>query len=376
QQLLLHAALSSAEVAKSAWRQWCSEIDFVEDELDLGSFRLLPLVYYNLRKVVPDDPLMPTLRGIHHRSWVQTQLQIEGCTEVLARFQDAGIEPLLLKGLPLALRYYPTLGTRPMGDVDVLVPRSQVYDAINLLTELGWQPGARSVASINDNYLAMRHAHDFSNDKGQAIDLHWHVLINSMNSPVDASYWQDAVPLTVNEVATRAPDPTDLLLHVCVHGIAWAPIPPIRWVADAVSILRKAQSQIDWERLTLLAAQSQTSLQLHMALDFLNRLDVEVKVPDEALDELQRVHVSPGARRIFAAQTQRTLLLGHLPVLWARYQSYAARQRSLPKGLVWLGFPGYVAAYYELTTPMDVVRWTLTRIVKRFTLWLSRGSRA
>src|SRR5262249_51949836 len=57
QQLLLQAALLSGEAASAAWRAWRSSVD--PQRLDVGSHRLLPLLYHNLRALGVDDPSLP-----------------------------------------------------------------------------------------------------------------------------------------------------------------------------------------------------------------------------------------------------------------------------------------------------------------------------
>lgn len=369
QELLLRAALLPPAAASVAWGQWCAEVDIEEDHLDLGSFRLLPLVYHNLRKTIPNDPLMGRLRGIHHRTWVETQIHIQACSAVLRRFQEAGIETLLLKGMPLALAYYPGQGTRPMGDFDLLVPKAQVYTAISLLTELGWKPIDRPVHALTETYLQIRHAQGFADDKGHNLDLHWRVLNNALDGDIDVEFWHRSAPLQTDLISSRALNPTDLLLHVCVHGMAWAPVPPVRWVADAVMILRKSEGEIDWQRLINLAERSQTTLPLSTALNYLR--SYAVSVPEEVLQTLEHLPVSSQAQMLFAASTQRTKLFGQLPVLWARYQMHQMRHRTWPRGLSGLGFPAFIAAYYNRHNAYEMIEWFVTRVIRRTTVSLS-----
>ena len=75
QELLLRAALLEGEAALSAWQQWQAEADL--DHLDYGSFRLLPLLYQNLQRHQIKHPWLPTLKGIHRRTWYQNQLRLQ-----------------------------------------------------------------------------------------------------------------------------------------------------------------------------------------------------------------------------------------------------------------------------------------------------------
>lgn len=315
---------------------------------------------------------MATLKGIHHRTWVQTQMHIQACCTVVAMLQAAGIDTLLLKGMPLAFNYYPSQGTRPMGDFDLLVPKAQLHAVLPLLTQAGWHPGDRPVEALTETYQQIRHAQGFTNPKGEQLDLHWHVLVSALDSEIDRTFWEDSVPLEMEQVRSRALNPTDLLLHVCVHGMTWAPVPPIRWVVDAVMILRKSEAEVDWQRLISLAERSHTTLPLLTALKYLQGY-TRGAVPEEVLETLARLPVSRPAQMIFKATTQRTKLFGVLPVLWARYQMYQMRRRASSNGKGGIGFPAFIAAYYNQHNAYEMIEWFVTKAIKRATVTLSHA---
>jgi hypothetical protein len=72
---------------------------------------------------------------------------------------------------------------------------------------------------------------------------------------------------------------SDILLHVIAHGLRVNPLPPIRWVADAVLILRGGG--VDWDRFLALAAVLRCRLVMERALKYLadtHQVDVPLKV--------------------------------------------------------------------------------------------------
>ena len=72
QELLLRAALLKGADAVEAWNEWKSAVDW-EGHLDNGSFRLLPLLYTNLKRLEVRDPLMGKLKGIYLKAWYENQ---------------------------------------------------------------------------------------------------------------------------------------------------------------------------------------------------------------------------------------------------------------------------------------------------------------
>ena len=226
QLLLLRAALSDGDDALRAWARWSEQVGL--DAAERASQRLLPLVYANLRRLGADDPELPRLKGLYRHAWYRNQLLFRRVAEVVRRFREAGVETLVLKGIALSVLHYRDSGVRPMEDADVLVRPDRAAEAVGLLLASGWRP-----LEVVPAYLEVKHAHPFEHEAGERLDLHWNAL---WEAAPDDDLWSAAVPLEVAGEPTLALDPTDQLLHVCVHGVQWDPTPAIRWVADAVTV--------------------------------------------------------------------------------------------------------------------------------------------
>jgi len=272
QLLLLRAALFDGDDALAAWRAWSAHVDI--EHLDAGSNRMLPLLSYNLDRLGVSDPLSARLRGYRRQTWYKNQIWLSEMARFLAVLQGAGLETLVLKGTALVLLFYPDFGLRPMTDLDVLVRREQACAAMLLLAELGWKANddemerrvrsadramranssddlasARMTSAALERRVRQGHATDFVNSAKLQLDLHWYVLSENRGPDADDDFWTDAVPVRIGNFTTKALSPTDTLVHVCVHGAKWCPVPPMRWVADAIMILRVAGDRIDWDRL-------------------------------------------------------------------------------------------------------------------------------
>src|SRR3972149_871099 len=284
QELLLRAALLQGESALQAWQNWKVHVN-LEQELDMGSYRLLPLVYHNFRTPAVDDPWMSKLRGIYRKEWYKNQMLFHTIAEVLRLLHAAGIETMILKGAPLTLLYYQDYGLRPMRDFDVLVPTVKRGAAIEVLTQAGWNPLLRPLEKLTDAVLDARHAWGFENAHQRQFDLHWHVLIQCLYPNSDDDFWAGAIPVQVADVPTRALNPTDQLLHVCVHGAAWNPVPPLRWIADAMVILNVSYSEVEWTRLIAQAKKRRLTFPLRHALTYL-RDSFGAAIPSHVLMEM------------------------------------------------------------------------------------------
>jgi len=71
QELLLRAALLQGNDAINAWHEWKSSVDI--EQLDQGSYRLLPLLYRSLHIDGVEDPLMNKLKGVYRMTWYKNQ---------------------------------------------------------------------------------------------------------------------------------------------------------------------------------------------------------------------------------------------------------------------------------------------------------------
>ena len=72
QRELLEVALGTGEEAQAAWQRLRPTLDL--DNLEPGSFALLPLVYQALVENGSDDSLLPRLKGIYKNTWVRNNL--------------------------------------------------------------------------------------------------------------------------------------------------------------------------------------------------------------------------------------------------------------------------------------------------------------
>jgi hypothetical protein len=131
-------------------------------------------------------------------------------------------------------------------------------------------------------------------------------------------------------VDVLCPAPTALLLTVIVHGLRSNPASPIRWVADAIAILRADPAAIDWKELRVFARRHRLGHRLGLGLDYLRtHFDVPIpaEVPERLLAKRQSVierienTIYLGDPSAFLGSRRRLLWRGfvqYLPVLKAR----------------------------------------------------------
>ncbi len=329
QELLLRAAMTSGRRALEAWDAWKAGHDLIETELDHGSFRLLALVYKNLLAEGADEPLMPRLKGIYRYWWCSNQHLFYRAAAVIRELEGAGIPTIVLKGAAASVAYYRDTGVRPMGDIDLLVPVERAAEAIAHLGRLGWRPARPRVADL----IRYQHSVRMEHDNGEVLDLHWHVLAECVHPAADDGFWKRAVPIRVLDSMSRALGPSDALLHTIVHGMRWNAEPTVRWVADAMAILRAAPDAIDWAVVEREARRQHVVLRLRMGLAYLKR-HLGAVVPDRVLERLRRtspVGIERMEYHVLAVDADGQALLrpGHLLLVLVQYMRFMAGKSLL-----------------------------------------------
>jgi hypothetical protein len=296
QTLLLRAALLEGDSARGAFRSWQARIDL--DTLDGASVRVLPLLCHNLTSGgLAGEPtaLLTRLRGIHRQTWYKNQMLVGVTADLVTRLAQAGVPSMVLKGLPLALTVYQHLATRPMSDADLLIPPAQAAVAASVLHDAGLKPHAYGAWPPQVNA-----GKAFVHTDGWEVDVHTRVMRTNWEHDAEADMWRAGVPLVLHNTPATTPALEDQLLHVLVHGLPRNPMPPIRWIPDAMMILRKPT--FDWARFEEQTRRRGLVLVTRTALSYL-RSQFGAAVPADVMRSLQRQSVG---------LTERVEFRGHL----------------------------------------------------------------
>ena len=282
---LLKASLCSGSEAQRAWEEWSGRVDF--DLIDPASFRLLPLLSRNPALQSLESPIFEKCKGIYRRNWLVNQMLWKKTTLLFCSLQQQGIQTIvLLKGIALILEHYRDFGVRVIGDIDFMVPLSDAAAVGDLLQSFGWRQHVARCDLRNPRHLAHWHALNYTHLDKSCLDLHWS-FIEEHSLFLDEAVLRDATLLS--HFPWRIPQPTDLLLQTCVHGMKYSPIPLIRWIADAMTLLQ--HSSIDWDRLVHLAVNAHLTLPLSTGLHYLANT-FGAPVPQSTLRQLKQAPIS------------------------------------------------------------------------------------
>ena len=353
------------------------------DDLTRGKVRrLLPLVYDSLRLAGASESLpdLPALRATYDHARLEHDARVAWLDPLLARLAETGVATIVLKGVALGTAYYRDPALRPMVDVDLLVRPSHLEVALRVLEESGWIQLGRV-----PNHFALRGQElDLRGPNGERLDLHWHLhpaFADPGHPPDDDGFFARAVPLAIGGATTRMLEPTDLLLHLLVHGSTngWRAHP--LWVPDVVTLL-DCGITFDADHFLAVVGHANIAVPVAAALAYIAarferpprfgpRLNPEAPEPIAALAALARPTLRQ--RRLYtliAAGTEPpdwlTTLLGPLA---PTYHYWATQTVTWTRGQAAREFPSWLADHWHLDDagqlPRAFVERTRRRVSRR-----------
>jgi len=249
-----------------------------------------PLVRH-LRRVggAAAEALADRLSHIARLSDMQA-LFLEGRLRRLEKaLSERGIDMLLLKGAGLAHALYASPLDRPMGDLDVMIPRERAAEATEVALSSGWVR-RRDLPPEND-YSAHQHLIPLEDDQDCYVGLEFHVELFSRQAPFvlpASEIMKLARPARTFGPRVWVADVHHQLLHVCLHFIwshearfgAWRTMRDIEVIVSS--------GEVDWRRFADIAVASRGATCCYWALRLARDLG-STPVPESVLRKLAPV---------------------------------------------------------------------------------------
>lgn len=173
--------------------------------------RLLPAMDILATRGLVDEHLREVARPLeqHQKRINSNQTALEN--QLLATVEEAGLEGICLKGAALARWLYPTPEQRYRTDLDLMVSRDRVEEALDLLGELGFGQPKWTIWSTQASLL---HPHT-----GLIVDLHWqlsdHPVFHHAFSFTEL--WANSIPMPERSERIRRLEAPHALAHSVIH---------------------------------------------------------------------------------------------------------------------------------------------------------------
>lgn len=280
---LLRAAIVPGSDGAAAWNRW--RVDHDLDGAHGRAHAVFPAVAANLgSELLGADA--GRMMGLRRRTWATNQLMFQAAGRVLDTLEPLQAEPIVAKGVALALVAYPHIGDRNMGDMDITIGPEHFDAALDLLCADGWTLGTDS---RNTSYA---HAVSLFDSERNELDLHrWVAFPRFCRSPERWS--QRAVPFVVAGRECRRYADADELVLTLVHGAGPEFSSAIRWPIDAWHrIERSAGEQLPvadrakfWSDVVASASELRVAQPVEETLRFCAE-QLSIAVPNDAFEQL------------------------------------------------------------------------------------------
>lgn len=270
--------------------------------LDLAiHHQVYPLVYRFLNALahpaVPETVLSALRQKSRTNIWKTFQMTDE-LIRILAALERNGVQAVVLKGIPLAVKLYGDATLRPARDLDIFVESHDMEKAMQVITGHGYfmsEPNIEMTPALLQRWLKPNHHIGYWHpDKEICLELHWRMGLNGLEIPpaeIDKSL--DKTMIAGRPV--RVPGPEIMLLYLIMHGASHAWF-RLRWLSDIKMLL--GQGGFCWDKLYDLAGRTGTVLLVHQAVLLASQI-LEAPVPKHVIDRAWQDNKAK--RLVFAA---------------------------------------------------------------------------
>jgi hypothetical protein len=272
------AALPGAAASETAFddvQRLCRAVDWDVVTRLAWRHEIAPLVWSywqaHCATFIPTD-VMARFRLESRLAQMRAKTLTAALLDVLDAFGASGIRGIPFKGVVLAEQAFGSASARICGDVDIILPPTDVRRADAIMQALGYKPESPALPQTGiAEFLSKEYHITYVREDGRAIvEVHWNFGHDRLRAALDVRPFLDrAIPFPFAGRAVPALAPEDLLVILCLHGAkhGWD---RLKWVFDIAGLLRR-HPQLDLEAVDRLAETSgcrkMVALGLQLAAD-------------------------------------------------------------------------------------------------------------
>ena len=330
---------------------------------------VLPLIADRLT-AIPDLPLELGARLRLHaaRQVAGDLIQEAEIRSVLAAFDNAGVNALLLKGAHLAYAWYQRPDLRPRVDTDILIPATARTLVADALGGLGYEASANSGGELVSSQAAfVKYRQGL---RLHVVDIHWRIA----NPQVFAGILtfeelaRDSTSLPLLGPSARGLSAPHALLLACVHRVAHHfNSNRLIWLHD-IHLLASALSLTDWECFLSLIEERRVAA---VCKDSLDRAAQRFRTGIPASVASDPRLRSPVIEEASAAYTRRRRVVSDVASDLQALPSWRARLRLVREHL--FPPPQYMREVYSLSSRAPLPWLYASRAVRGARRWLDRA---
>lgn len=184
--------------------------------------------------------------------------------EILGAFEAQGLDAVVFKGIPQAYILYNDPGIRVSMDIDLLIDKSQIEKAQQVLFDLGFSiyPGLITEQEYREHHFHLIYSR--GENKDIVVELHWTLVDPKKGHEMDCeTVLQGAVPVKIRDRFVKTLTLAHSLWYMCMH-LSYKAYLDVRGHAELKRLVEK-MSESDWTYVIEWAKESDTLDQLNLA---------------------------------------------------------------------------------------------------------------
>ena len=298
--------------------------------------------------------------------------------EIVSLLEKNGVSALALKGPVLSQQLYGDLSLREFGDLDILVPPSDAWTVMGLLSAKGYEPHfiltPRQFARFQRSRYDMGLYHPA---KKVLVELHWALVSPGYSfSPTVRMAWESVQSISIADRSIKTLSSENQLFCSCLQQAKhnwWRLV----WVLDLAGLIRQSPA-MDWQQIQNRAGSFGTARMIRVSLRLVQRL-FQVSLPGSIAEWVENDVCSIK----IAEKILKHLLLVDItaeqrapldPLLRASMESFADRayywfdNALRPTPLEWALLPlpdSLYPLYYPIRVGRLVCKYTVGRLIAR-----------
>ena len=345
---------------------------------------MMPLLYWHLSASCL-EAVPPAVRKDLQNRFQQNQRrnlfltgELRAVLELLGEHQIAAIP---YKGPMLASAVYGNLALRQFSDLDILVHRSDVLRARDVLVSRGYRPVLHLTREQEKAYLESNHEYVLWHERGVLVEVQWGFGPRFFSFAFDPEgVWARAQPARLAGATVLTLSAEDLLLILCIHHSkdGWT---SLEWICGIAELIRRYH-ELDWAWVSghaeTLGMRRMLVLGLYLANDLLGATLPEHILRNVRADRPVRALAQQVRRQLFledrqhagAFQLPASRVAFHLKVRERPRDKlrYALRLALSPTvgDQAFLTLPASVSFLYCLLRPLRLAgKWLVGRLARR-----------
>lgn len=200
------------------------------DSLSGEQYRVLPLLYAKSDMSRFSEYSRKKISSAYKHTHYRNHILLDRSQKLARSLDEHGFKPaIFLKGIPQALRSKGGIGTRPMSDVDILIPKIHLNQKgfFTTLAELELtitSTSFRSVTAISS--------------EGFEFDIHWYLGDWGLSETLIEQLEESSEPISFRGSSFQTPCVEHHIVHILGHAL----MNPLlmddaRWIIDALMLL-------------------------------------------------------------------------------------------------------------------------------------------